>query len=71
MLLSWKSCMCVAPKYENALCMVYPIMVQCLKQCVKYFTHKNKYWNSWSHTLESNNTFYDRYADVGLFFKKK
>lgn len=51
MLLSWKSCMCAAPKYENALCMVYPIMLQCLKQCLKYFTHKNKYWNNWAHTL--------------------
>jgi len=68
MLLSWKSCICAAPKYENVLCMVYPIMLQCLKQCLKYFTHKNKYWNSWVYTLESNNTFYDRHADVGLFF---
>jgi len=71
MLLSWKSCMCAAPKYENALYMVYPIMLQCLQKCLKYFTHKNKYWNSWGHILESNNTFYDRHTDVGLFFKKK
>lgn len=35
------------------------------------FQHKNKYWNSWVHTLESNNTFYERHAYVGLFFKKK